>query len=451
MADVQLIKVFLASPGDVAREGELVRETIEQVNRTLGEREGVQFKVVNWKTDSFPAYGDDGQALLNNQIADMKEYDLFIGLMWNRFGTSTPRAGSGTEEEFLRAVESLEENGNPHIMFYFNQSPYSFRSTKETEQKTKVLEFRERIQEKGLTHDYDGTENFQKEFRNHIETWLIKRSPKKFEPPRIEANTEQDIEEVLQKKIPTSNTLSDSGMWVLLKNSFYQADEVSELGDNKVSLRFPIKDADEDAFFRSLQPNNFGRVEPIPYAHQNVGAIARIMKATRKSVNGNSTWEILLTLEDNDSGYMSEMSLNGISADKIAELRARFILLNEKPLPDSYNRKQDSRFNFNDSMLEIFVSGLNSRVKVEGSVLPDLWNIIGKDVGNFLPIARLWSVFHLITSNTCKYILELKLGPIVDEKVSVKFRGQRDKQYVNVDPYIIELEGNCNLTANSNL
>lgn len=96
-------------------------------------------------------------------------------------------------------------------------------------------------------------------------------------------------------------------------------------------------------------------------------------------------------------------------------------------------------------MLEIFVSGLNSRVKVEGSVLPDLWKIIGKDVGSFLPIARLWSIFHLVTSNICEYILELKLGPIVDEKVYVKFRGQRHKQYVNVNPYIIEIEGNCDL------
>ena len=449
MATIQLIKVFLASPGDVSQEGELIRETLEQVNRTLGEKEGIQFKIVNWKTDSFPAYGNDGQALLNNQIADMKEYDLFIGVMWNRFGTPTPRAGSGTEEEFLRAVESFEETGNPHIMFYFNQAPYSFKSTQEIEQKTKVLEFREQIQKKALPHDYNGVEKFQKDFRNHIETWLVKRSPKKFEPPRIEASDEKYITEEPMKQVSSSQTLSNSGMWVLLKNSFYIADEVSELADNKVSIKFLIKDADEDAFFRSLQPNNFGRVEPIPYAHQNTGAIARVIDAKRKSVNENSIWELLLILEDSDSGYLSEMGLNGISVDKIAELRARFILLNEKPSPDSHNRKQDSRFNLNDSMLEIFVSGLNSRVKVEGSVLPDLWKIIGeKDAKSFLPIARLWSIFHLITSNTCEYILELELGPIIGEKVHVKFRGQRHKPYVNVDPYIIEVEGDCDLKVN---
>lgn len=54
MTNIQLIKVFLASPGDVAREGELVRETLEAINHTLGEKEGIQFRVINWKTDSFP-------------------------------------------------------------------------------------------------------------------------------------------------------------------------------------------------------------------------------------------------------------------------------------------------------------------------------------------------------------------------------------------------------------
>ncbi|HSK72683.1 MAG TPA: hypothetical protein VK892_13360 [Pyrinomonadaceae bacterium] len=444
MTNIQLIKVFLASPGDVAREGEIVRETLGAINRTLGEKEGIQFALVNWKTDSFPEYGNDAQALLNEQIADMSQYDLFIGIMWNRFGTPTPRAESGTEEEFNRAVESLEKNAKPEIMFYFNRAPCSFTSAEEAEQKTRVLRFREKVQERGLPHDYDGAENFRKDFRNHIETWLVKKSPRKLEPPRIEVESKPVQAAGQPEKETILQTLSDSGMWVLIKNGFYLASEVSELGDNKVSLKLPVNSADEDAAFRSLQPNNFGRVDPIPFAHQNTGAIARVDEAKRTSVNGKSFWELLLSLEENDSGYLSEMSLNGVSADQIAELRARFILLNERPAPP---RKQSRPFNLNDGMLDIFVSGLNTRVKVEGSVLPDLWRNVNKDVNAFLPLARLWSVFHLVTSNTCQYILELTLGPIADEKVHVKFRGQRYKQYVNVDPYIINFEGDCDLTT----
>lgn len=138
------------------------------------------------------------------------------------------------------------------------------------------------------------------------------------------------------------------------------------------------------------------------------------------------------------------MSYNNLSADQIAEMRARFILLNEAPVQ---NRKQEPRHNLNDTMLEVFVSGLKSRVKVEGSVFPDLWKNVNKDVTTFLPVARLWSVFHLITSNTCQYILELTIGPVDNEKVYIKFRGQRAKRYSNVDPYIMIFEGVCNLNS----
>lgn len=441
MADIRLIKVFLASPGDVAQEGESVRQILEMINRTLGEREGIQFRVVNWKTDSFPSYGDDAQALLNNQIADMSDYGLFVGVMWNRFGSPTPRADSGTEEEFLRAVESFEQSGQPHIMFYFNQQPHNFTSPEEIEQKGKVLAFKRRLQDKGLTHDYNGAENFREAFRNHVESWLVRESPKKLEPPRVES---EPITTEAQPKQEAVQVLNDSGMWVLLRNGFFLADEVSEIGDNKILLKLPVNSADEDATFRSLQPNAYGNREPVPFAHQNVGAIARVTEAKRTSAGGKNIWEFLLTLDENDAGYLSEMSYNNLSADQIAELRARFVLFNETPLP---NRKQAPRHNLNDSMLEVFVSGLNSRVKVEGSVLPDLWKNVNKDVAAFLPLARLWSVFHLITSNTCQYVLELTIGPVDNEKVRIKFRGQRYKKYANVEPYIMSFEGVCNLNS----
>jgi hypothetical protein len=443
MADIRLIKVFLASPGDVAHEGNLVRETFDSINRTLGEKEGVRFEVKNWKTDSYPAYGSDGQALLNEQIADMSQYDLFVGIMWNRFGSPTPRAGSGTEEEFLRAVESFEANGNPQIMFYFNQAPFNPTSVKDAEQKMKVLEFKGKVQGKALTHDYASANDFQSDFRNHIESWLVRESPKRLEPPRVESEPVMPRE--MPKQATKADVLSDSGMWILLRNGFFLADEVSEIGENKVLIKLPVTNADEDATFRSLQPNAYGNREPIPFAHQNIGAIARVTEAKRNSVGGKSIWEFLLTLDENESGYLSEMSYNNLSADQIAEIRARFILFNENPVS---NRKQDPRHNLNDTMLEVFVSGLNSPVKVEGSVLPDLWKNVNKDVATFLPVARLWSVFHLITSNTCQYILDLTIGPVDNEKVYIKFRGQRPKRYSNVDPYIMSFEGICNLNSN---
>ena len=101
---VDLLKVFVASPGDVSEEREVVRDVIDDLNRSVASEKGLTLQVVGWETDARPGFGGDPQSLVNAQIADMTRYDLFIGVLWDRFGTPTPRAGSGTEEEFNRAV-----------------------------------------------------------------------------------------------------------------------------------------------------------------------------------------------------------------------------------------------------------------------------------------------------------------------------------------------------------
>ena len=99
---------------------------IEETNRTVAPTLGLRIEIVRWETHSFPAYGGDPQTIINSQIAEMDEYDLFVGVLWNRMGTPTPRATSGTEEEFRRAVEALQRHGRPQIMLYFSQAPTNF-------------------------------------------------------------------------------------------------------------------------------------------------------------------------------------------------------------------------------------------------------------------------------------------------------------------------------------
>src|SRR5438309_1896456 len=96
---VTKLVVFAASPGDVSRERDLLDTVAAELNKTLCPPLGIHLELVKWETDSFPGVASDAQALINQQIPP---YDIFIGIMWKRFGTPTGRAGSGTEEEFDR-------------------------------------------------------------------------------------------------------------------------------------------------------------------------------------------------------------------------------------------------------------------------------------------------------------------------------------------------------------
>lgn len=117
----QVYKAFLASPGDTKEERLRVKSIVDEINNTIGEHHNFIVKVLNWENDSYPDFGKDGQDVVNEQLG--MDYDIFIGIMWKRFGTPTNRAESGTVEEFERAYSKLQSSGNVKIMFYFNTSP----------------------------------------------------------------------------------------------------------------------------------------------------------------------------------------------------------------------------------------------------------------------------------------------------------------------------------------
>lgn len=93
--------------------------------------------------------GEDSQDVVNRQIGD---FDLFVGVMWKRFGSPTKRAESGTEEEFERAYATYKEFGKPRIMFYFRTTPFYPKTEKE------LTQFR-KAKIRGQTYTFDKTWN----------------------------------------------------------------------------------------------------------------------------------------------------------------------------------------------------------------------------------------------------------------------------------------------------
>jgi hypothetical protein len=176
MPKVEKLLIFLASPGDVRSERRYVEEVIAEINRTIANDKGVILQLVTWEQDTFPGFGMDAQALINAQIAEMSKYALFVGIMWNRLGTPTPRASSGTVEEFKRAVDSLKQNGQPDIWFYFRQSKSSLDTEQQLDQRKAVLAFQKQVQASGMPSVYKSPSEFREKFRNHLILWLGKKS-----------------------------------------------------------------------------------------------------------------------------------------------------------------------------------------------------------------------------------------------------------------------------------
>ena len=162
-----VFQVFVASPSDVADERGVLDGVIAQLNQIWSESLGISFELLKWETDVHPSFASDPQDAINKQIG--LEYDVFIGIFWGRLGTPTPRAASGTLEEFERAYTRFTSNKTtPEIMIYFKDAGIP-PSKMDILQLTQVNEFRNSLSEKGGFYSmFEDQADFESSLRAHL-------------------------------------------------------------------------------------------------------------------------------------------------------------------------------------------------------------------------------------------------------------------------------------------
>ena len=156
-------RIFVASPGDLGPERDALDAVADDLTHSFGEDQ--RFRVLRWERDAYPGMGRP-QGVVNDRIGD--DYDIFVGIMWKRFGTDTGVAGSGTVEEFDRAYARWKSTGQPPILFYFCERPFFPGTLAEQKQLGKVTAFRERIQQDGITGRFETTEEFKDQVRRDL-------------------------------------------------------------------------------------------------------------------------------------------------------------------------------------------------------------------------------------------------------------------------------------------
>ena len=169
----EVLSIFLASPGDVGEERTRVGEVISNWNRAWSRHFGLRLELLRWEDDSYPDIGDDAQDVINRQIP--ADWDIFIGVMWSRLGTPTSRAGSGTQEEYERALARHRTASAVSILFYFKDAAIP-PSKIDTNQLKLVQDFKKSVQSAGLlTWDFSDTDQFEKfvelHIAKHVQDW----------------------------------------------------------------------------------------------------------------------------------------------------------------------------------------------------------------------------------------------------------------------------------------
>ncbi len=166
---MRLFKIFLASPGDTEAERLAAEEVVDEINKSIGSRDNFRLELLKWENDTYPSVGEDGQAVINKQIGS--DYQIFVGIMWKKFGSPTKRAGSGTEEEFQLAYDRYTDKKDIQIMFYFNTSPIP--QDADLMQAQKVKDFKKKIEDLGAYHKpFDSSKDFEKKLRMDLTRYV---------------------------------------------------------------------------------------------------------------------------------------------------------------------------------------------------------------------------------------------------------------------------------------
>jgi hypothetical protein len=165
-----------ASPSDVNAERRALQGVIDELNKWIARVKGLRLDLVLWETDSSPGLHAEGPQHLIDQGLKIEKSDIAIFIFWNRFGSPTKDAQSGTEHEFWIAYNASKNHGRPwRIMVYFKESPAVLNTPEDIDQRKRVVEFREKISNEVYWWKYETTNEFPNFVRHHLSQIILER------------------------------------------------------------------------------------------------------------------------------------------------------------------------------------------------------------------------------------------------------------------------------------
>lgn len=138
------------------------------MNKLLGFSLGRNLEIIGWEnvTCSIETYP---QQVINKAI---DEYDIFLGIFALRFGTPTPNAGAGTEEEFNIALDKYNRAEIKDICMMFKQDGFNL-SEIDIDQLAAVKSFKKKVSALGCYRVDFQVDSFEDEIKKLFSKLLL--------------------------------------------------------------------------------------------------------------------------------------------------------------------------------------------------------------------------------------------------------------------------------------
>ena len=221
MDNIKRIRVFVGSPSDTVEERSKIKGIFEELNQTLGKDKEVYIQSLMWENDVRPTVGADAQDVINSQTRD---YDIFVGMMWKKYGTPTPRANSATDEEYSYAINNFRNGGHcKDVIFMFSNKPFGIDDA-DADQIQKVKDFKKRVENDGVVYKtYVSTEEFEKLLKVALYQAINKLLQDSDHRPQKQAKKAPALEQIDERTKLVFDTLSISPAVNSVKSKFIES------------------------------------------------------------------------------------------------------------------------------------------------------------------------------------------------------------------------------------
>jgi WD40 repeat protein len=180
------LKIFISSPGDVEAERNSARRVISLLDGRWGEH--VRLSAYDYREESF-----DSLEGFQEQVPDVAQYDLVVGILWKRIGTQLNPAkfpserglhASGTVYELETAFVAAERQGRPDVVVFRKQAKVQYDEsavTQQMDQREKLLRWWQSCfggpgePVKRASISFEGPDDFEDTLEKWVEDWLRKQ------------------------------------------------------------------------------------------------------------------------------------------------------------------------------------------------------------------------------------------------------------------------------------
>lgn len=239
--NIKTYSCFIASPSDTARERKICDTVFAEINKGLGHILNCRIESLKWEDDVRPGFGESGQQVINDQIG--LNYDLFVGIMYKKFGTKTLKADSGTEEEFNLAHDRFIKKDSVDIMFYFNEEA-TVLSEINPDEWTKVVAFKKKVGGLGLYAPYNGADDFEEKLRKHITKFLGERHSVGESSIKVDEIKDivkaETLKNIFLKRFNDSMRVFDGQSHAWVEPVLSTTKEISKNPDDNYNTRYPL-------------------------------------------------------------------------------------------------------------------------------------------------------------------------------------------------------------------